>query len=64
MNENNNFDFESFKRETIKGMYADKPLNGEKGIFAPLLKYFLKQLLIENLNPICRKKSRRFNHFK
>ena len=35
---NNDFDFESFKREAIRGMYAGKPLNGGKGIFAPLLK--------------------------
>jgi len=45
MNENNNFDFESFKREAIKGMYAGKPLNGKKGIFAPLLKHFLEAAL-------------------
>lgn len=45
MNEDNNFDFESFKREAIKGMYAGKPLNGEKGIFAPLLKHFLEAAL-------------------
>jgi transposase-like protein len=44
MNENN-FDFESFKREAIRGMYAGKPLNGEKGIFAPLLKHFLEAAL-------------------
>lgn len=42
---NEQFDFESFKREAIKGMYAGKPLNGEKGIFAPLLKYFLEAAL-------------------
>jgi putative transposase len=45
MNENNDFDFESFKQEAIKGMYAGKPLNGEKGIFAPLLKHFLEAAL-------------------
>lgn len=45
MNEKNNFDFESFKREAIKGMYTGKPLNGEKGIFAPLLKHFLEAAL-------------------
>lgn len=39
------FDFESFKREAIKGMYAGKPLNGEQGIFAPLLKHFLESAL-------------------
>jgi putative transposase len=42
---NDNFDFASFKREAIKGMYAGKPLNGEKGIFAPLLKHFLEAAL-------------------
>ncbi|MGI4805679.1 MAG: hypothetical protein ACRYFL_12975 [Janthinobacterium lividum] len=40
MNEQQGFDFESFKAEAITGMYAGKPLNGEKGIFAPLLKHF------------------------
>lgn len=45
MNENKDFDFESFKQEAIKGMYAGKPLNGEKGIFAPLLKHFLEAAL-------------------
>jgi putative transposase len=45
MNDQNGFDFESFKAEAIKGMYAGKPLNGEKGIFAPLLKHFLESAL-------------------
>ena len=45
MNEQNGFDFEGFKAEAIKGMYAGKPLNGEKGIFAPLLKHFLESAL-------------------
>jgi putative transposase len=43
------FDFESFKQEAIKGMYAGKPLNGEKGIFAPLLKHFLEAALAGEL---------------
>lgn len=42
---NKEFDFESFKAEAIKGMYAGKPLNGEKGIFASLLKHFLESAL-------------------
>lgn len=42
---NKDFDFESFKAEAINGMYAGKPLNGEKGIFAPLLKHFLESAL-------------------
>jgi putative transposase len=39
------FDFESFKNEAIKQLYAGKPLNGEKGIFAPLLKQLLEAAL-------------------
>lgn len=39
------FNFEDFKKEAIKGMYAGKALNGEKGIFAPLLKHFLETAL-------------------
>lgn len=45
MDPNKEFDFEDFKKEAIKGMYAGKPLNGEKGIFAPLLKHFLEAAL-------------------
>ncbi len=43
--ENKAFDFEAFKKQAIEGMYAGKPLNGEKGIFAPLLKHFLEAAL-------------------
>jgi transposase-like protein len=43
--ENKEFDFEAFKKQAIEGMYAGKPLNGEKGIFAPLLKHFLEAAL-------------------
>ena len=39
------FDFEAFKQEAIKGLYAGKPINGEKGIFAPLLKQLLEAAL-------------------
>lgn len=39
------FNFEDFKQEAIKGMYAGKPFNGEKGIFAPLMKHFLESAL-------------------
>jgi putative transposase len=49
MDKDQDFDFESFKREAIKGMYAGKPLNGEKGIFAPLLKHFLEAALAGEL---------------
>lgn len=39
------FNFEDFKKEAIKGMYSGKAFNGEKGIFAPLLKHFLETAL-------------------
>jgi transposase-like protein len=45
MDHNQEFDFEAFKKQAIEGMYAGKPLNGEKGIFAPLLKHFLEAAL-------------------
>lgn len=45
MQTNQEFDFETFKREAIKGMYEGKPFNGEKGIFAPLMKHFLESAI-------------------
>ena len=45
MDHNKEFDFEAFKKQAIEGMYAGRPLNGEKGIFAPLLKHFLEAAL-------------------
>jgi transposase-like protein len=49
MEKDQEFDFESFKQEAIKGLYAGKPLNGEKGIFAPLLKHFLEAAMAGEL---------------
>jgi hypothetical protein len=43
--DNKEFDFEAFKKQAIEGMYAGKPLNGENGIFALLLKHFLEAAL-------------------
>jgi putative transposase len=45
METENAFDFEAFKQEAIKGLYAGKPLNGGKGIFASLLKQLLEAAL-------------------
>lgn len=45
----NEFDFESFKKEAIKGMYSGKALNGGNGIFAPLIKHFLEAALAGEL---------------
>ena len=39
------FDYEAFKQEAIKGLYAGQSINGEKGIFAPLLKQLLEAAL-------------------
>lgn len=39
------FDFEAFKQAAIKGLYEGKPLTGEQGLFAPLLKHFLESAL-------------------
>ena len=47
--EQEEFDFEAFKQEAIKGLYAGKPLNGDKGIFAPLLKHFLEAAMAGEL---------------
>jgi len=45
MQKTEEFNFEDFKQEAIKGMYAGKPFNGERGIFAPLMKHFLEAAL-------------------
>ena len=39
------FDFEAFKQQAIQGLYAGQSINGEKGIFAPLLKQLLEAAL-------------------
>ena len=39
------FDFDAFKQAAIKGLYEGKPLRGEQGLFAPLLKHFLESAL-------------------
>ena len=39
------FDFDAFKQAAIKGLYEGKPLTGEGGLFAPLLKHFLESAL-------------------
>ena len=35
----------AFKQAAIKGLYEGKPLTGENGLFAPLLKHFLESAL-------------------
>ena len=44
------FDYERFQQEAIQGLYEGKPLSGENGIFAPLLKHFLEKALEGEFN--------------
>ena len=44
------FDFESFKQEALSGLYAGQSLNGEKGVFGPLIKHLLESALEGELN--------------
>jgi len=39
------FDYEAFKQAAIKGLYEGKPLTGENGLFAPMLKHLLETAL-------------------
>ena len=38
MENSHSFDFEDFKQQAMKELYAGKPLMGESGIFTPLLR--------------------------
>ncbi len=40
-----NFDFESFKEEAMKGLYDGKKMGGTDGVFAPMLKHLLESML-------------------
>lgn len=39
------FDFESFKKEAIAGLYAGKKMTGTDGVLAPMMKHFLESML-------------------
>jgi transposase-like protein len=39
------FDFKDFKQQAIQCLYEGKPINGEEGIFAPLLKQLMEAAL-------------------
>ena len=54
------FDYERFQQEAIQGLYEGKPLSGENGIFAPLLKHFLEKAL-EGAMPTYLEKKRKIN---
>ncbi|NAW50256.1 IS256 family transposase, partial [Elizabethkingia argentiflava] len=38
------FDFESFKNETIAGLYSGKKMTGTDGILSPMVKHFLESM--------------------
>ena len=40
-----NFDFERFKEEAMKGLYEGKKMGGTDGVFAPMLKHLLESML-------------------
>jgi putative transposase len=39
------FDFEKFSKEVHEGLYSNKPLLGQGGLFTPLIKQFLEAAL-------------------
>jgi len=47
---NPNFDYETFKKESIKKLYEGKGLNGKDGIFGGMIKDFLETALQEELS--------------
>ena len=49
-NEKEEFSFEEFEREAIKGLYERKNFMGEKGVFTPLVKHFLEKALALELD--------------
>ena len=43
--EKEEFSYEEFEKEAIKGLYAKKSFTGENGVFTPLIKHFLEKAL-------------------
>lgn len=39
------FDFESFKKEAIAGLYSGKKMTGTDGVLAPMMKHFLESMI-------------------
>lgn len=44
------FDFESFKKETIAGLYSGKKMTGSDGVLAPMMKHFLESMMAGELD--------------
>lgn len=45
----NDFDFESFKKEAIAGLYSGKKMTGSDGVLAPMMKHFLESMMTGEL---------------
>ncbi|MBC8987029.1 IS256 family transposase, partial [Pedobacter sp. N36a] len=43
------FDFESFKKEAIAGLYSGKKMTGSDGVLAPMMKHFLESMMTAEL---------------
>lgn len=44
------FDFESFKKEAIAGLSAGKKMTGSEGVLAPMMKHFLESMMSGELD--------------
>jgi putative transposase len=44
------FDFESFKKEAIAGLYSGKKMTGSDGVLAPMMKHFLESMMAGELD--------------
>ncbi|NAW49881.1 IS256 family transposase, partial [Elizabethkingia argentiflava] len=43
------FDFESFKKESIAGLYSGKKKTGTDGVLSPMVKHFLESMMCGEL---------------
>lgn len=43
------FDFESFKKEAIAGLYSGRKMTGSNGVLAPMMKHFLESMMAGEL---------------
>lgn len=56
------FDFESFKKEAIVNLYAGKKMTGTDGVLAPMMKHFLENRQTNIAKPILSKKNKKVLH--
>nr|WP_285008674.1 hypothetical protein [Pedobacter sp. ELA7] len=47
------FNFESFKKEAIAGLYARQKETGTDGVLAPMMKHFLESMMTGELEHHC-----------